>query len=117
MASIGAVAGGIFVLDEGGANLELVIPVQYPEPLADRYRLIPLAANVPVVDTVKTSAPMFLESLADYVARYPDFARAHPEIARNAFVSLPLALDGRAWGPSCSGSAPRGPSLPGSGRP
>ena len=98
MASIGAVAGGIFVLDEGGANLELVIPVQYPEPLADRYRLIPLAANVPVVDTVKTSAPMFLESLADYVARYPDFARAHPDIARNAFVSLPLALDGRCVG-------------------
>ncbi len=98
VASIGAVAGGIFVLDEGGANLELVIPVQYPEPLADRYRLIPLAANVPVVDTVKMSAPMFLESLADYVARYPDFARAHPEIARNAFVSLPLALDGRCVG-------------------
>ena len=72
--------------------------MHYPEPLADRYRLIPLAANVPLVDTVKTSAPMFLESLADYVARYPDFALAHPEIARNAFVSLPLVLAARCVG-------------------
>src|SRR6185503_19884117 len=34
----------------------------------------------------------------DYVAHYPDYAKAHPEIARNGFASLPLLLDGRCTG-------------------
>ena len=96
--SVGASAGGIFMLDETGANLELKIAVNYPEPLADRYRLIPLIANVPLVDTVKTMSPVFIGSLEDYVARYPDFAESHSEIARNAFVSLPLVKDQRCVG-------------------
>jgi signal transduction histidine kinase len=108
VASTGAAAGGIFVIDEGGTNLELMVSARYPEPLADRFRLIPLSANVPLVDTVKTTSPSFVESLADYATRYPDFARAHPEIAKNAFASLPLVLDGRCVGGIALGfGAPR----------
>ncbi len=96
--AVGASAGGIYLLDESAAHLELKVAVQYPEPLADRYRLIPLAAKVPLVDTVKTLAPAFLGSLEDFAAHYPDYAEAHPEIAQNAFVSLPLVLEGRCFG-------------------
>ena len=96
--AVGASAGGIYLLDESAAHLELKVAVQYPEPLADRYRLVPLAAKVPLVDTVKTLTPAFLGSLEDFAAHYPDYAKAHPEIAQNAFVSLPLVLEGRCFG-------------------
>jgi signal transduction histidine kinase/ActR/RegA family two-component response regulator len=96
--AVGASAGGIYLLDESAAHLELKVAVQYPEPLADRYRLVPLAAKVPLVDTVKTLAPAFFGSLEDFAAHYPDYAQAHPEIAQNAFVSLPLVLEGRCFG-------------------
>jgi signal transduction histidine kinase/ActR/RegA family two-component response regulator len=98
MTGVGAASAGLHMLDQAGANLELIAQVHYPEPLADRYRLLPLVANVPLVDTVKTMAPVFLSSLADYVTHYPDFARAHPDIARNGFASLPLVLEGRCLG-------------------
>jgi signal transduction histidine kinase/ActR/RegA family two-component response regulator len=98
MAGVGASAGGLFMLDEARANLELMVQVHYPEPLADRYRLLPLAANVPLVDTVKTMAPVFLGSLADFSTHYPDYARAHPEIAANGFASVPLVREGRCLG-------------------
>jgi signal transduction histidine kinase/CheY-like chemotaxis protein len=98
VSSIGALAGGIFMLDEAGANLELAVAVSYPEPLADRYRLIPLSAQVPLVDTVKTATPIFLGSLDDYTARYSDYAQAHPEIACKGFASLPLLVNGRCPG-------------------
>jgi signal transduction histidine kinase/ActR/RegA family two-component response regulator len=98
VAGVGAEAAGVYMLDEAGANLELVAQVHFPEPLADRYRLMPLAANVPLVDTVKTMAPVFLSSLADYVTHYPDYARAHPVIAGKGFASLPLVLEGRCLG-------------------
>jgi signal transduction histidine kinase/ActR/RegA family two-component response regulator len=96
--SVGAAAGGIFMLDEGSANLELTVAARYPASIVERYRLIPMVANLPLVDAVKTSTPIILESLADYVARYPDFARAHPDVAEKAFAALPLVVDGRCVG-------------------
>src|SRR5262245_22208941 len=41
VSSMGALAGGIFLVDEAGANLELKVAVNYPEELGVRYRLIP----------------------------------------------------------------------------
>jgi signal transduction histidine kinase len=91
-------AAGIHVLDQGRANIELTVAVQYPEPFVERYRLIPLAANLPLVDTVKNVTPTFITGLADYLATYPGFAKAHPSTAERAFVALPLVLDGRCVG-------------------
>ena len=95
MKSVGAAAGGLFMVDEAAANLELTVAVQFPAPLADRYRIIPLSADLPLVDTVKTKTANFLGSLADYVARYPDFAAAHPSIAEQG-VRRAAAGAGRA---------------------
>jgi signal transduction histidine kinase/ActR/RegA family two-component response regulator len=109
VALAGAAAGGLFLLDETGANLELTFAVRFPETLADRYRMIPLSASLPLVDTVKTVTPAFLTSFDDYVARYPDYARAHPDIANKAFVALPLVADTRCLGALALGfTAPRG---------
>jgi signal transduction histidine kinase/ActR/RegA family two-component response regulator len=96
--SIGALASGVFMIDEARANLELTVAVNYPEPLLDLYRMIPMSAQVPLVDTVNTTTPIFLGSLQDFVAHYPDYAEAHPEIACNGFASLPLLLDGHCAG-------------------
>jgi signal transduction histidine kinase/ActR/RegA family two-component response regulator len=98
MKSVGAAAGGLFMVDEAAANLELTVSLQFPEPLADRYRIIPLSAELPLVDTVKTKTANFLCSRVDYQARYPDYAAAHPSIVEKAFVALPLVLDGRCVG-------------------
>ena len=98
VSALGARAGGIFMVDEAAANLELTVAVNYPEPLADRYRIIPLSEKLPLVDTIHTGVPSFLAGVDDYAALYPDFTKAHPELAKTGFAAVPLVVDGRRIG-------------------
>jgi signal transduction histidine kinase/CheY-like chemotaxis protein len=98
VSSIGALAGGIFLVDEAQANLELKVAASYPDEHAERYRLIPLSARLPITDAVKTASPIFLEGPADYRTRYPEFTKTHPEITESAFVALPIEVDGTCIG-------------------
>src|SRR4051812_11956756 len=85
---VGALAAGIFLLDEARANLELKAAFSYPADLADRYRLISMSADLPITEAVNINVPVFLEGKDDYGNRYPAFSAAYPELARNGFAAM-----------------------------
>jgi signal transduction histidine kinase/CheY-like chemotaxis protein len=98
MTSLGGLAGGFFVVDVTGANLELHGHINYPEETLDRYRLLPLAAPLPLTDCVKHRAPVLLGCKEDYHRRFAEFTVAHPEIAEVSMACMPLVTHGRTVG-------------------
>jgi signal transduction histidine kinase/CheY-like chemotaxis protein len=98
MSSVGAHAAGIHLVDENGNNLELACSVGYRDESVERFRLVSLAAPLPLVDAVREGGPILLGTPEDYASRYPDFARAHPQIAHVAMACMPLEVEGRTIG-------------------
>jgi signal transduction histidine kinase len=98
MTAFGNSAGSLFLLDETGSQLELRASVGVSDENFDRYRIVPLTAALPLVDSFKGGTPVLLGTPEDYAARYPAYALAHPDIAKRATGCLPLQLDGRTLG-------------------
>ena len=98
MNSVGAISGGVFLIDKEGAHLELQGSIGYDDESADRFRLVPLAAHLPLTDSVKQAVTVLLGTTADYVARYPDLATTHPIHRLSAAACVPLEVEGRVIG-------------------
>jgi signal transduction histidine kinase/CheY-like chemotaxis protein len=98
MASLGATSGGVFLVDESGANLELKGAVGYQEKYLDLYRLIPLDRAMPLTDAFNKRTPLFLGGADDLVNFYPEFASMHAEIAQRALACVPIEHEGRPLG-------------------
>ena len=106
MTAVGAMAGGVFLLDEAGANLELKGSVGYSDGNVDRFRLIPMSAPLPVADTVRHATPVLLGSTEEVTERYPALAQGHPDIvAGRAAACMPLVVEGRTIGAIALGFA------------
>jgi signal transduction histidine kinase/ActR/RegA family two-component response regulator len=99
MTALDASVGAVYLVDKAGANLEMKANLGYADVSIDRFRLIPLAAHLPITDAILTRLPVVLGTADEYVARYPDFARTHPTIAlRAAMANIPIIAEGRAIG-------------------
>jgi signal transduction histidine kinase/ActR/RegA family two-component response regulator/putative methionine-R-sulfoxide reductase with GAF domain len=98
MVPLGANAAGLFVLDPTGTNLELKASIGYRDAYVDRFRMVPLAAELPITDAVKRSVPVLIATLEECAARYPELARNHPVIAQRPSACVPLASQGRTIG-------------------
>jgi signal transduction histidine kinase len=98
MTAVDAVAGGVFLLDGTGATLELLASVNYPQRIVDSYRLVPLAAPIPLCDSVRMATPIFLGTKGDFQTRYGAFIAAHPVIAERGLACIPLVIQGRCIG-------------------
>jgi signal transduction histidine kinase/ActR/RegA family two-component response regulator len=96
--SVGATWASVHVIDTSGANLELLAHVSAPTEYIDRVRLLPLSAPRPVTDALTQNTPMYLETVADFEARYPRLAAAHPSMVTFAKACLPLSVQGRVMG-------------------
>src|SRR5262249_43817355 len=99
MASAGALAGGVFAIDETGANLELKGHVGYSEEHVDRYRLLPLNVSLPITDTFRRMEPMFVGTKEDFSVHYPElFETRAAEVTTHAVACFPLVAEGRPLG-------------------
>jgi len=99
MATLGAYAGGLVLLNESGNELEIVNAGGYPPEMLEHFKRFPLAAPTPLGDAVRTCEPVLIESRADWVVRYPQVAQSylHERTRANAAVPL-LGTDGQALG-------------------
>jgi signal transduction histidine kinase/DNA-binding response OmpR family regulator len=97
LAAFDATRGLLAVLVEGDTALEVVRFDGYPPHVAERWRRIPLALDMPMVNAVKTREPEFFESMAAFEARYPHLAEIRYG-GDEALAVLPLAVSGRALG-------------------
>ncbi|HEX8272681.1 MAG TPA: GAF domain-containing protein [Longimicrobiaceae bacterium] len=96
--ALGAIAGVVARLDEGGEALELVHTLGYPPRLTEHFRSFPVAASLPMSDAVRERRPVYVSSDEERRALYPELAAVYPVTPQQAWANLPLVVDGRALG-------------------
>ncbi|HLL05737.1 MAG TPA: GAF domain-containing protein [Myxococcaceae bacterium] len=92
---LGAIAGSVCLLDTAGEYLEVVQAVGYSEEQLGEWRRMPLAASLPLTDSVREVRPQWLSSREEWLARYPHLAK---RLHGGAGMALPLLVKGRVLG-------------------
>ncbi|XHX79794.1 MAG: GAF domain-containing protein [Stenomitos frigidus ULC029] len=98
MAALEADAALMALLTQNGTVLKIVRSVGYETPPEAIQQEFSIQAAVPLADAVRTGQPAWLESLAERLARYPHLAEQYKRHAHQAWLSLPLMIDGKAVG-------------------
>lgn len=98
VAALGAQAGSIFRLDDAGDVLLLVGSTGYPPGITDEWARIPLASDVPIPVAARTAMPLFIDSEAEWSARFSHTGplRLLPE--SRSWAAIPLIAEGRVLG-------------------
>ncbi len=91
-------ADGLVIEANENGRLHVVGSVGYAEEfLEDRLEGLPTDANVLMTDVLRRRRPVFVESTADFVRRYPELRRmTHPD--KNSWAFLPLSASGQEFG-------------------
>jgi PAS domain S-box-containing protein len=97
-AVLGDSTGAIWLVDASGARLEMLAQVRYADP--SRFSAFPLAADIPLATAARTGLPVYLESFAEYMERFPSSAQRVGDAAPPDFATacLPMISEGRAIG-------------------
>jgi len=91
--------GVLYLLDGTGTGLELVHAVRCPPEVEAALGRIPLEANLPVADVVRTRAPLWLESYERLTERYPPASiLTRPASGDLSVACLPVHSRGRTVG-------------------
>ena len=98
VAALGATAGGVLELAAGGRELVLLHAVGFPAEITERFARFSADLPVPVRDVVRTEEPVFLQSAAEWTARYPQPPLSAGEGGDGAWAALPLRVEGRLTG-------------------
>ena len=99
--SVGAHTAAIWLVSSSGSHLEMLGSRNYPE--GNRYAKIPMDKLSAASDALIRGEPVWLESRAEYAARYPEWearTRGHTshEGAPLAIACLPLLMEDRRLG-------------------
>jgi signal transduction histidine kinase len=96
VAAAEARAGLIAVLTEDGRDLEILAQRGYSEDRLRNWHRFPLEGEYPLSYAVRTGEPVFIDSEAERIRRFP----ALPPITEqtHALVCLPLVVEGRTIG-------------------
>jgi PAS domain S-box-containing protein len=97
MAALGARAGLVALVTPDGIDLEIIKTRGFAEETMRAWHRFPIAAGLPLSDVVRRAAPLFIETAAEYRARYPEMARRVGATIRAA-AALPLVARGKAFG-------------------
>jgi signal transduction histidine kinase len=98
IASVGAVAGGLGILTDGGAALERLAIFGYPEEIVEGTRSVPLDALGPIATTARTGEAVWIETNEELFARYPQMGAIPARRQFGAVVSVPLTIGGQVIG-------------------
>lgn len=72
ISALGAAYGGMWLLDRDKAQLRLIGVSQLPRGSVDRWATVSIEIDAPMPECVRTNTPVFVDTLDDYRARYPD---------------------------------------------
>lgn len=87
---------GIVTAD--GTHLRTWTTPGFPEDLAGRFALLPLAARVQLTDAMRRGAPAVAQSAAELAERYPDAAGTYERTGVRSAVAVPVLLGGAPVG-------------------
>jgi len=97
MSALGASCGLVAVLNQDASELEIIQAIGY-EHLADFQRSFSIHAPFPLAEAVRTGQPIWLETIENRIARYPHLAQAYAKAGSQAWISVPLLIEGQAVG-------------------
>ena len=81
-----------------GRSLEIMRAGDMPDDARDAWRRFPADAPVPLAEVTRTGEAVFLESRADWGARYPAMVPLLEAAGHHANAVLPLVVQGRVLG-------------------
>jgi PAS domain S-box-containing protein len=98
MRAIGADAGSMALLDEGGAEFQMVGSRGYPVTSEERFRRFPVQPGAPMSDAVLQKHPVLVRDTAEWRERFPRAAEAAAATGYEGYATVPIVADGRALG-------------------
>ncbi|MEH1916545.1 AAA family ATPase [Nostoc sp.] len=98
MAALKASSALVALLNENKTELEIVRAVGYNQDLLDAWRYFPIDSPSPLAEAVRTGQPAWAESRQNRIARYPHLAKAYAQYDIDAWISIPLMVEGSAVG-------------------
>ncbi|MDZ7954836.1 AAA family ATPase [Nostoc sp. DedQUE09] len=98
MAALGASSALVALVNESKTELEIVRAVGYNQDLVDTWRHFSIDLPSPLAEAVRTGQPIWAESTKNRIARYPHLAEAYSKYDFEAWISIPLMVEGSAVG-------------------
>ncbi|MHC5597924.1 MAG: AAA family ATPase [Nostoc sp.] len=98
MAALGGSSALVALLNEGKTELEIVRAVGYNQDLVNTWRKFTIDSLSPLAETVRTGKPIWAEPIQNRVDRYPHLAEFYAQYDFEAWISIPLMVEGSAVG-------------------
>ncbi len=95
---IGAMRGGVGLLNEAGDALQIAQFRGYRSSLLDQWPEIPMNIAMPLTDALRRRKPLYIRSLEEKNAHYPQFAKLPSNAENPVQAVLPLIVDGAGLG-------------------
>ncbi|HEX2571366.1 MAG TPA: GAF domain-containing protein, partial [Polyangia bacterium] len=98
VSKVGGMAGVVFLVGEGGAELELLAASGYSDAVMAEYRRLPLVQPSPVCDAVIWGRALYFEDAATLTRSYPDARPPSLDLGGQALAVIPLVSPGGILG-------------------
>jgi len=98
IAALRARAGSVALLGDDGATLEIVQATGYREDHVAAFRLMPIHAPLPLCDAVRDCRLVWLPTLAERDAAYPNLVALRDQVRGGAIAAVPLVVEGHVLG-------------------
>jgi PAS domain S-box-containing protein len=110
--ALGAVTGWVVQVNPDGQHLSVIGASGFPPEVVATWRQIPLDADAPVAEAIRTATSIWVETLEERVRRYPA-AAASDATSPGTWAAIPLIIEGHAIGGLGIGFPAFGPLPPG----
>ncbi|MEC4814236.1 MAG: PAS domain S-box protein [Scytonema sp. PMC 1069.18] len=98
MAALEAASALVVLVSKDSKELEIVKAIGYQADLVKSWQRFSIDTDVPLAEAVRTGEPVWMESLADKMTRYPHLAHIYSQYDFNGWMSLPMVTEGRSIG-------------------
>ena len=98
MAALEASCALVALLNESKTELEIVHAVGYNQDLIETWRHFAIDSLSPLAEAVRTGQPIWAEPIQNRVNRYPHLAETYAKYNFEAWISIPLMVEGWAVG-------------------
>ncbi|MCC5597939.1 AAA family ATPase [Nostoc favosum] len=98
MAALGASSALVALVNESKTELEIVRAVGYKQDLVNTWRNFAIDSPSPLAEAVRTGKPIWAQATENRVARYPHLAEIYAQYDFEAWISIPLMVEGWAVG-------------------
>ncbi|MHC5726009.1 MAG: hybrid sensor histidine kinase/response regulator, partial [Nostoc sp.] len=98
MAALAASCALVALVNESKTELEIVRAVGYKQDLIDTWRNFAIDSPSPLAEAVRTGKPIWAEPIQNRVARYPHLTQMYAQYDFEAWITIPLMVEGWAVG-------------------